>query len=117
MANAQGGVRYHRHGTTVSFRGEGRCTMTPAGPVRTFAEACLAQGADLLRVDLRDCTYLDSTFLGTILHLYKSAVALGRFRLVLVAPSTACGKILGQMGLLEVLPTEPPGPEDPSAWQ
>jgi anti-anti-sigma regulatory factor len=117
MATAQGIVRYHRIGTTVSFRVEGRATLTQAAPFRKFAEACLVGGATLFRIDLRDCTYLDSTFLGTILHLHKKGTASGLARVVLVAPSTPCGKILQQMGLIEFLTTEQAGPDEPADWQ
>jgi anti-anti-sigma factor len=117
MANAQGVVRYHRSDPNVSFHVQGRCTMTQATGFRKFAEACLTEGAEVLRIDLRDCTYLDSTFLGTILHLHKTSAARGLGRVVLVAPSTPCGKLLTQMGLLDILTLEPAGPLEPPPWE
>jgi len=105
MVASQGFVYYQQHDQAASFRVEGRCTMTQALPFRRQAESCLAQGCRLIRVDLRDCSHLDSTFLGTLLSLKKQLERhSGRF--FLVSPSMACTRILEQMGLLDLLPTE-----------
>src|SRR5262245_64769939 len=57
MSSAHGVVRYHRSGPTVSFRVEGRGTMTQALPFRRVAGGCLAGGAGLRAVDLGDCNF------------------------------------------------------------
>jgi anti-anti-sigma regulatory factor len=80
--------------------------MAHSLPLRRFAEGCLAGGATALRVDLRHCTYMDSTFLGTLLTLQG---VVGRFpqgKLTLVSPSPACCKVLHQMGLTAIFRTE-----------
>jgi anti-anti-sigma factor len=105
MAAPQGTVRYHRQDQAVTFRVEGRGTMTQSLPLRHCAERLIAAGASLVRVDLRDCVYMDSTFLGTLLTL-KKAVERQAGRFTLVMPSVACARILQQMGVDDVLPAE-----------
>src|SRR5262249_25671159 len=52
--------------------------------------------------DLRHCTHMDSTFIGTLLQLKRTAEKDGRARFTLLSPSTPCGQLLLQMGLLRV---------------
>jgi anti-anti-sigma factor len=109
MALPQGVVRFHHQEQTVTFAVEGRGTMTNSLPLRRCAEGLLAAGVTQVRVDLRACTYMDSTFLGTILTI-KKLLERSQGQLVLITPSLACGRILQQMGLSDVLATqsEPP---------
>ena len=95
-------VRFHQDGQTASFKVEGRGTMHQSSPLRRQAEACLLAGTLRINVDLRDCVYMDSTFLGTLLLMNKQlGERQGRFSLV--APSQACTKLLRQMGLDDYL--------------
>jgi anti-anti-sigma factor len=107
MATGQGGVRVHRQDQTVTFRVEGRATMTQSLPMRRYAERSLAEGARNLRIDLRECIYMDSTFLGTLLTLQSTVGKREGCTLTLLSPSPACGKLLYQMGLNTVFRTEP----------
>src|SRR5262249_32446596 len=105
MAAPQGIVRYHQQPGAVTFRVQGRATMNQSLAMRQCAERLIAAGVSRVRVDLRECTYVDSTFVGTLLTLKKAADRNdGRFTLVM--PSAACAKILQQMGLGDVLPAE-----------
>jgi anti-anti-sigma factor len=106
MAAPQGTVRAHQQEQTVTLRVEGRATMALSLPLRRFAERCLAGGTTLLRIDLRNCLYMDSTFLGTLLTLQGSATKEGRAALVLISPSASCVRLLQQMGLNAVFRTE-----------
>jgi anti-anti-sigma factor len=95
-------VRFHQDGQTTTFKVDGRATMHQSTPLRRQAEACLAAGVLRINVDLRDCLYMDSTFLGTLLFLNKQlGERQGRFSLI--APSAACSKLLRQMGLDDYL--------------
>jgi anti-anti-sigma factor len=115
MAIPQGVVRFHQQDQMVTFRVEGRGTMNNSLPLRRCAERFLSAGANQVRVDLRDCTYMDSTFLGTILTI-KKTLDRSNGQLVLVAPSTACCRILQQMGLSDVLPAQADPPAPGTAW-
>ncbi|MGL4552429.1 MAG: STAS domain-containing protein, partial [Gemmataceae bacterium] len=85
-------------------------------PIRRAAEELLGAGARQVRVDLRDCTYMDSTFLGTLLTLRKMLDARALGPLTLVTPSTPCAKIIHEMGLGDFIPaTDAPHDAD-AAW-
>src|SRR5262245_8426237 len=96
-------VRYHQQNHALTFRVEGRATMTQSLPVRRLAERAIESGANQVRFDLRDCLYMDSTFLGTLLTL-KKALDRTNGQLAIVTPSTPCARIFHQMGLSDVLP-------------
>lgn len=108
-------IRYSAADQTLTFRVEGRGTMTQSLPLRRLAERSFDGGTTQLRFDLRECTYMDSTFLGTLLTL-KKAVERRQGHLTLLAPSVACVKILQQMGLGDVLPAEATPCDDLAAW-
>src|SRR5436309_2251239 len=98
MDAPQSTVRVHLQGPTVTFQVEGRGRMANSLPLRRLAEQALAGGATALRVDLRRCTHMDSTFLGTLLQLKRAAGRKGA-SLVLVSPSPECHELLRQMAL------------------
>src|SRR4051812_38403735 len=89
--------------------------MAQSLPMRRHAERLIASGTRMVRVDLRDCAYADSTFLGTLLGLKKTLDRQGG-SLMLVMPSAACVKILDQMGLTEMLPAETSDGELTGEW-
>jgi anti-anti-sigma factor len=116
MTAAQGTVRYHHKDNTVTFRVEGRGTMTQSLPMRRCAERLIAGGTTRVHIDLRDCSYMDSTFLGTILSLKKTLDRSPMKSLALVMPSPACSRILQQMGLLDVLPPHAVEVDSQAQW-
>lgn len=99
MAAPHGCVRVRRQEGTVTFQVEGWGTVRHSLGLRRCAEQHLADGASALEVDLHECEYLDSTFLGTLVALRRSAQRAGACRFQLVAPSPACQKLLHQMAL------------------
>ncbi len=115
MAAAQGVVRYHQKERELTFRVEGRATMAHALPMRRHAERTIEQGANRVRIDLRDCTYMDSTFLGTILTLQRALDRRGG-NLTLITPSAPCSRILHEMGLGDVLPARAEEPDPEAKW-
>jgi anti-sigma B factor antagonist len=104
MLTLQGTVRMHQDGQTVTFRVDGCGRMTSSLPLRHCAEQALAAGATNLRLDLRHCTYMDSTFLGTLLQLKRTVERQGTGRFVLVSPSAQCRQLLAQMNLESTFP-------------
>src|SRR3954451_16126973 len=102
MAKEQGTIRFCQTESTILFDIEGWATMTQSLAFRRFVEQCLAGGTRQVWVDLRHCTYIDSTFLGTFLFLQRAIdrSGVGEFRLV--SPSPECLKLLQQMGVADV---------------
>jgi anti-sigma B factor antagonist len=97
-------LRMRRVGPVVTFQMEGRGTMQHSLPLRRAAEQACADGATTVHVDLHLCTYMDSTFLGTLLCLLRGAASRLGCTFALVAPSPACQQIVHQMGLEEMYP-------------
>jgi anti-anti-sigma factor len=117
MGGPQGVVRVCRKDQVLTVQVQGWGTMRQSLPVRRLAEQCLAGDTKLLRIDLRQCTYLDSTFLGTLLTLQRAACQRGEKKLVLVAPSADCRRLLGQLGIEDVFATEhPQEPDAEEGW-
>jgi anti-anti-sigma factor len=87
----------------VVLRVEGRGTMQQSATVRRFGERCLSTDRGTFRLDLSNCSYLDSTFLGTLLYLQRKhgQQATGRFGII--DPSPECTRLLQQMGIEELL--------------
>jgi anti-anti-sigma factor len=90
--------------------------MNQSMPIRRLAEEMMAKGPLTLRLDLRHCTYIDSTFLGTVLYLRRTMLNRSRGEVVLVSPSPQCCLLLRQMGVDECLPTVVSEELEPSAW-
>ncbi len=98
-------IRVARSDQSITFQVMGQGRMTHALAFRTFAEKCFADGATAMQVDLRYCTYLDSTFLGTLLRLHRSAAQRSR-RFALLSPSPQCLKLFRELGIEEILKIE-----------
>jgi hypothetical protein len=81
----------------VSVRIEGRATMVESPALRRLAEDALAGGAAEVRFELTACTWMDSTFMGTLLCLMRSA-GRGRGRLLLVAPRRSASACCSRCG-------------------
>jgi anti-anti-sigma factor len=90
--------------------------MNQSMPVRRLADSMLGDAGVTLRVDLRHCTYMDSTFLGTLLYLRRTSLHHGGGDLVLISPSPQCCRLLQQMGVAECLPSLIAEEPDASAW-
>ena len=103
MAASQGTVRFHQDAQAVTFQVVGWGTMKCSLPVRRCAEAALCHGVKWLRVDLRHCRYMDSTFLGTLLFLKRLIERRETGSFALISPSPQCRQLLRQMGLEKIL--------------
>jgi anti-anti-sigma regulatory factor len=111
MSTPQGIVHFLRHGQTLDVQVEGWGTIPQSLPIRRLAEHSFADGVAVLRMDLRRCTYMDSTFLGTLLYLKRVIDRRGQGQLALISPSCQCRQLLQQMGLENVylvIEEEPP---------
>ena len=59
--------------------------MKASPAFREIAEQCLSDGSDVVFVDLTDCDYLDSTFLGCLIQVHKRFRDFGEARFQIVA--------------------------------
>jgi anti-sigma B factor antagonist len=97
MPNSEGSLRIQKRGQTISCHVTGQATMQQSPALRHRVEHSLATGLIALHVDLEECTYMDSTFIGTLL-LFKRRLR----EFALVAPSPECCRLLKKMGLVAV---------------
>src|SRR5947209_1105922 len=104
MPAQQGTVRVRQQEQILRFQLEGWARMGQALAVRRLAEQHLAAGATSLRVDLRQCTYMDSTFIGILLFLKRAVDRVPQVSFALVSPSQECRRLLQQMMLDKVFP-------------
>src|SRR5690349_5978482 len=70
---------------------EGRGTMQDSRAVEAFVAQALACGEGVLVVDLTNCTYLDSTFLGCLVGMHRQHGS----RLKIAAPPEQTKKLFG----------------------
>jgi anti-anti-sigma factor len=104
VGTAQADIRVHQDPQVLTFRVSGRATMQQSPAFLRAAARSLAGGITSLRVDLHDCAYMDSTFLGSLLALKRQVDAQGGGRdFALLAPSPQCMGLLQQMGMDRVL--------------
>ncbi len=104
MDEPQCTVRIQRQKDALWFQVLGRATMHQSMPLRRQGELSLTHGVCRLRVDLSQCAYMDSTFLGTLLYLKRAADRQGPGDLALVSPTPTCRQLLRQLGLDTILP-------------
>jgi len=116
MTAQQGSVRVRQHDQTVTLQIEGQATMQHSPAVRQFADQCLTGGTTALSVDLRRCTHMDSTFLGTLLFLKRLVERREGGRFTLISPSPRCRQLLQQMGLEKIFPVVDREELPASAW-
>ena len=99
MNAMQGILRVQQNGPTITFQISGQATMILGVPLRRLAEQHQGCGESLVRVDLRHCTWMDSTFLGTLLLLFRAAAGRETGGFNILSPSPECRKLLRQMGV------------------
>jgi anti-anti-sigma factor len=91
-------IRSHDEPTSLTIDVAGPATMMESAAVLDTSSERLARGVRAIRIDLRDCTSMDSTFLGTMLSLQRQLEIVGG-TLTLVSPSPRVVELLRQMGL------------------
>lgn len=106
------------HETELLLRVVGRGTSHDCPALRQFAERCLAGGASSVRIDLAECSHLDSTFVGTLLFLAKHPALAQGAGVQLVAPSPESRRVLQQMAVLRLFQELEAAPTPPQlTWQ
>jgi anti-anti-sigma factor len=100
-------------GAFIAARGSIRATL--CYPLRETLLARLEESADVpaVFIDLSQCQYMDSTFVGLLVAIDRRLRAGSGGRLHIHQPSPACRELLQQMGLLELLRVEPQALDSP----
>jgi anti-anti-sigma factor len=98
MSVFSGKVLARREADELCFLVVGKVTSHHSPAMRQYAEEGLAQGATRVQVDLHDCMYCDSTFLGTLLQLQRRFDSHGQKAFRLVCPSAPLRQMLAQIG-------------------
>jgi anti-anti-sigma factor len=98
-------IRAHDEPAVLTIDVDGPATMTESPAVQATASEQLARGLRKLRIDLRSCTTMDSTFTGTLLLLKRQLENAGG-TFTLVSPSAKVLELLCQMGLEDFYPIE-----------
>jgi anti-sigma B factor antagonist len=93
-----GRVLARREADEVCFVVIGQVTCHHSPAMRQYAEDADAAGATRAQVDLSDCTYCDSTFLGTLLGLKRRFDRHNKGGLRLICPSSPLRQMLAQFG-------------------
>jgi anti-anti-sigma regulatory factor len=104
MATPRSVISVCRQGDIIFCRVEGWGTMVHGHALRQYAEARLDEGACTLRIDLQQCDYMDSTFLGTLICLARKFGHRFPEGFGLVSPAPKCCELLAKMRLNTVLP-------------
>jgi anti-anti-sigma factor len=111
-------VYFKSEGTTLFIKATGHVTALVCPPLKTavFQRLDAAPAAEKVYLDLSECEYMDSTFLGLIVGTQKrfSRQARGA-SIVLLAVNEACTGLLrtiGVLGMVELSDAEVPFPPD-----
>jgi anti-anti-sigma factor len=91
-----------RAGDTVYIRASGLANMKNAPILDAFLEAGRSTGVRLVCIDISAVSGMDSTFMGTIVGHAQAMTDIGG-RLVVVRPTEAGHKLLGLLGVTEVV--------------
>jgi anti-anti-sigma regulatory factor len=113
---SQGSLRIRKLDHTVTFQANGWVNMQLSPRLRQCASQCLAEGARMIEMDLRDCSGMDSTFIGTLLIMQKELKSRQLPSLRLVAPSQACQTILKRMRVGQLFAVVDQNDPTPTDW-
>lgn len=97
MAAPKDLIRVCQHQHTLTFLVDGWGTMSQCYNIRKLIEQCFEHGIHTIRFDLRNCCYMDSTFLGTLLATKRNIERRGEGTFILVSPSPEALQLLRKM--------------------
>lgn len=97
-------------------RVEGWGTMRESPVFHEAAVSCLGRQAGTLVIDLSECQYLDSTFLGCLVDLHKRFGRTAPGCLLVVADQAQQQRLLAPLQLHRVLPLADSAPAPISEW-
>ena len=120
MASPPSKLMVSRANDAVVLHLEGRATMQESPGFCEYAARFLSSPSVTLYVDLRACTYLDSTFQGCLVQLHKRFNGPGEgHRFMLAAPGDQCENLFATARLRTLFPRvdAPPAVVDEEAHE
>jgi anti-sigma B factor antagonist len=100
----RGKITVVRFASGVIIRVEGSGTMSESPVLHAFAEEVLRDRGQQVIVELAACTYMDSTFLGGLVGLFKRYGVGGGNRFAIFAPEPRRRSLFGVSRLDTILP-------------
>ena len=91
---AMGTVSIGRFADGYVLKIAGRGGVQESSTLRDYVQLCLKSDGSQVILDLNDCEYLDSTFLGCIVGLHKHYGIDGSGRILVAAHQTTCDRLL-----------------------
>lgn len=93
--------RKHR---VVIFKVAGRGTMRNSPPLEKLALTALNEGgANKIIIDLEDCLYMDSTFMGSLVGINSALLKKGDQRLIIANADDRNKRLLDNLGLSRIM--------------
>ena len=97
------------HSGVAWLRVEGRGSFQNSAELKNFTKGRIDAGDSVILVDLEECIYMDSTFMGTLTGIACRLESEGSGRLEIVNPSPRARELLENLGLDEILHIHPNG--------
>jgi anti-anti-sigma factor len=91
------------HNGVAWLRVEGRGSFQNSCELKDFARGRLDAGDSIVLVDLEECTYMDSTFMGTLTGIACRLESESGKQLEIVNPSPRARELLENLGLDQIL--------------
>jgi anti-anti-sigma factor len=109
-------VFYKDHGDSVYVRAVGHITakLCPGLKDRIYARINADRSLKAVHVDLSQCEYMDSTFMGLLVGVRKALKAIEGAFLYLHAPDATCRDLLKSVGILALVIVTEELPEFPT---
>lgn len=110
---------YQENDSGLFIKARGHITAAVSADLRELILTRLTKAPvpPVLAVDLSECEYMDSTFMGLLVGFHKRYKVLTGRALTILRPTTDCIKLLGGLGILKLM-TLVTGNEvaSPEAW-
>ena len=110
---------FQENETGLFIRAQGHITAAVSTDLRELIQSRLTRAPvpGLLAVDLSDCEYMDSTFMGLLVGFHKRYKVLTGRALTILRPSQDCIKLLTGLGILKLMTlVSGPEPVSPETW-
>jgi len=97
-------LKVGRRNQTVIFKVSGRGTFRNSPSFKTLALASLKEGkAEKIIIDLKDCLYMDSTFMGTLVGINCALLKRSKRRLIIANANDRSKQLLDTLGLSRII--------------